>query len=431
MTKKEQQGKTLAANAKAERIRVAKTKARKLLESPRFFNEFLAVMKRAGLVGERRNALVLLVVVISRLLLRPICAFVKAVSAAGKNWLVRLVLGLMPLDQVREISSASKRAWNYANDDFRHRVIYVQEASGEADPMRLLISEGKVIRFVTEWVNGKRTTVKYVTRGPVAAISTTTKSGLEIDDETRHVSIFIDESPEQTRRIVQAYTKRGTLASDERLVWKMVHRLLEERADDLEIVFPDWWDQVADTVFADAIAVRRYYPAFVEACSTVCLIRSFQLDRQPKKGSKLEIDFVDFAIAAIIFERVFTQSLSRQEGSALETRQAVEALSKSMDRKPVQGGDLAKELGISLDRAYKLLREAEEAGTITRANEPERDNRKFYLPSPRPRFVPDPEVLFQTLDGVENEVRFVHPLTGQWITYTRKRGRKNGKKKAG
>lgn len=411
--------------------RAAKVKARKLLESPQFFNEFLEVMKRAGLVGERGNALVLLIVAVSRLLLRPLSAFVKGRSAAGKNWLARLVLGLMPVDQVRELSSASKRAWNYLNDDFRHRVIYLQEASGAADPMRLLISENKVIRIVTTWVDGKLVAKKYVTRGPVAAISTTTKSGLEIDDETRHVSIPIDESADQTRKIVQAYTKQGTgLSKDERRAWRMVHCLLKEKAD-LEIVFPDWFDEVANTVFVGDVGVRRYYPAFVEACRTVCLVRSFQRDRQPRKDGKLILDFADFAITALIFEQVFIESLRSQEGSALETRQAVKTLSGSRGGKPVQAADLAKELGVSLDRAYKLLREAEEAGTITRANEPERDNRKFYLPSPRPRFIPDPEQLFQGLDGVKDRVRFVHPLTGKWITYKRKGGRKKGKKKTG
>jgi len=375
---------------------------------------------------------VLLIVVISRLLVRPLSAFVKGRSAAGKNWLARLILGLMPVDQVHEISSASKRAWNYSNDDFRHRVIYVQEASGATDPMRLLISEGKLIRIVTTWVNGKLVTEKFVTRGPVAAVSTTTRSGLEIDDETRHVSILIDESAEQTRRIVQSYTKQGPgLSQGERRVWRMVHRLLAKKADDLEIVFPDWFDEVADSVFVGDVGVRRYYPAFVEACRTVCLVRSFQRDRRQRTDGTLVVNFADFAITALIFERVFVESLRSQEGSALETQQAVKALSESMDDKPIQAADLSKEQGISLDRAYKLLREAEEAGTITRANEPERDNRKLYLPSPRPRFIPDPEMLFQTLDGVEDGVRFVHPLTGKWITYSRKSGGPKGEKKTG
>jgi hypothetical protein len=114
----------------------------------------------------------------------------------------------MPKSAVAEITSASDKAWHYSQSDFRHRVVYLQErndAAGNVHPIRLLISEGKLTRIVAGFKNGKRVTKKYVARGPVAAISTTTKNRLEIDDETRHISIWVDESKEQTRKIVRSY----------------------------------------------------------------------------------------------------------------------------------------------------------------------------------------------------------------------------------
>src|ERR1700730_3252427 len=170
--------------------RHAKKAALKLLQSPRFFNEFLKAMNHAGLVGEKQNALVLLIVVVSRILARPLNAFVKGPSSGGKNWLVTRILSSVPKSGVAEITSASDKAWNYSGSDFRHRVVYVQEqneAAGTIHPMRLLISEGKLTRIVTSFEGGKRVTKSYVVRGPVAAISTTTKNRLEIDNETRHV----------------------------------------------------------------------------------------------------------------------------------------------------------------------------------------------------------------------------------------------------
>ncbi len=193
--------------SQAERKRAEK-EARKLLRSARFFNEFLLAMKNAGLVGEELNALVILIVAVSRLLPRPLNLFVKGHSSAGKNWLVTRVLSLMPKGAVAEITSASDKAWHYSQSDFRHRIVYLQErndAAGNVHPIRLLISEGKLTRIVTGFQNGKRVTKRYVARGPVAAISTTTKNRLEIDDETRHISIWVDESKEQTRKIVRSY----------------------------------------------------------------------------------------------------------------------------------------------------------------------------------------------------------------------------------
>jgi hypothetical protein len=218
---------------RAERRR-AKRKALKLLQSPHCFNKFLCTVKKAGLVGEESNALLLLVVVVSRLLDHPLSVFVKGHSSAGKNWLVSRVLRLLPKDAIAEITSASEKAWNYSGSDFRHKVVYLQERNEEAGsvhPIRLLISEGKLVRMVSSWANGALVTKKYVARGPVASISTTTKNLLEVDDETRHISIWVDESPEQTREIARAYTNQsGHLSREELTTWRMVHRLLEEKA---------------------------------------------------------------------------------------------------------------------------------------------------------------------------------------------------------
>ena len=408
---------------KQEKKEKTRIEARKLLASPQFFNEFLSVMEKAGLVGEKNNSLVLLIVVVSRLLVRPLSALVKGMSASGKNWLVTRVFLLMPRGRVRELSGLSERAWNYLKDHFRHRVLYLQERNadvgGTVHPLRVLISEQKLVRLVTQWADGKRVTKKYVARGPVAAISTTTKSGLEIDDETRHVSLFIDESPEQTRRIVQAYARQNQpLPQADIHLWYEIHRLIEERAD-LTILSPEWFNDVAGNVFVDDVIVRRYFPAFVEACRTVCLIRSFQCYPEVPENRSITMSFVDFAITTLIFDGVFVESLHRKAGSAFETRLAVERACTDNNGKPVQAENLATELEISLDRAYARLREAETAGVVRRANSPEKGNRKLYIATPPPRFIPDPEQIFQKVEGAGEKIEFVHPITGKRIKYLR------------
>ncbi len=252
------------------------------MQSPRFFNKFLRAIKRVGLVGEEQNALVLLIVVVSRILPRPLNAFVKGLSSSGKNWLVTRILRLAPKSAVAEITSASDQAWTYSRSHFRHRVVYVQEqneAAGTIDPIRQLISEGKTVRIVPRHKNKELVTRELVARGPIAAISTTTRNRLKIDDETRHISIWVDESSRQTRQIAKAYTQQGQpLSSKELRAWHMVHRLLEKKVG-TKIIFPKWFDEIPDRLFVDKLSVRRYYPAFVEACRTVCLIRSFQPGR--------------------------------------------------------------------------------------------------------------------------------------------------------
>jgi hypothetical protein len=407
---------------KASRAEVkrAKREAKKLLQSPHFFNEFLLAMKNDGLVGEEQTALVLFVVVVSRLLLHPLNVFVKARSSAGKNFVINKVLRLLPRHAISEITSVSEKAWNYLGTRLRHTVVYLQErneAVGNVHPLRLLISEDKIIRLVPRWKDGKISTQKYVAYGPVASISTGTKQ-LEIDDQTRHISISLNETADQTRKIVKSYTRQTKgLSRKEMETWRMVQRVLEKRMG-IEITLPEWFDRVADWLFVDDLRVRRYYPAFIEACRTVCLIRSFQ-SRKSSRATRLTVDFADFAITTLIFDRVFVESLRLRKGVNESTRDLVDNL--SLQKKgPVSAKDVARERGVSMDRAYRMLRSAEMAGVLMRTNEPEKGNRKLFLAVPPPRFVPDPKRLFRKLH-LKETVRIFHPITGEHIVYRREK----------
>ena len=403
-------------------LKRAKKVARKLLRSPHFFNEFLRAVRKAGLVGEELNALVLFIVVVSRFLQYPLNAFVKGLSSAGKNFLVKIILTFIPHSALVEMTSASDKAWHYSGSDLRHKVLYMQErndSAGNVEPLRLLISEGKVVHLVPSWAGGKLTTKKFVARGPVASISTTTKTRLEVDDENRHITLKMNEGPEQTRKIVQAYTKPQLhLGRDELRVWHIVQRLLEKRIG-AEVIFPEWFEQIEKRLSVNDVRIRRYYPAFIEACRTVCLIRSFQPHRKLSKHAELEVEFADFAITALIFDSVFVESLQWGKKAGEATRQVVEEISAAKGR-PAEAKDLMRNLRISKDQAYAKLRYAASLGVILRANEPEKGNRKLFVSAPRPRFVPDPEKLFRELRGLDKEIRFVHPVTGKWIVYRRK-----------
>jgi hypothetical protein len=251
------------------------------------------------------------------------------------------------------------------------------------DPIRLLISEGKLVRIVTKFEHGERVTKKQIARGPVAAISTTTKNRLQIDDETRHISLWVDESNEQTREIARACTRHlNPLSLEERRAWRSVHRLLEERIG-MEVVFPNWFErEIADRVFVHGLTVRRYYPAFAEACKTVCLIRSFQRNRAPGEQAQLEVDFADYAITASIFDSVFVESLRSGKGASEETRKIVEEIVASRKR-PVDAKDIAKKLKIS-GRQHPLNRGAGSSGTRSSSGRLRSNHREDQKVTPEP-----------------------------------------------
>ena len=396
-------------------------KALELLSSSHFFSALLTAKRRTGLVGEERNALVVYIVATSRLLAKPLCLFVKGPSSVGKNFLTDSILGLFPESEVQSLTSSSDRSWNYFGNKLKNKVVYIKEKnkqSGSVHPARLLISEKQLTHSVTVKRNERFVREQRVTKGPVAAISTTTSDRVEVDDETRHISIWADETPEQTSRIIEGCLDQTiSLTTTERRTWHEVQRLLQERAR-YPIEFRSWFKAIGGHVPTDNLWIRRYFPAFLQACRTVALIRSFRFDEKKIKSTRtIEPRFSDLAITTLIFNPVFAQSLDRADDHDLEIRRHVRNISRHKNGEAVRASELAEELGVTGDQAYGFLRKAAAAGTIFRSNSSNKGNLKLYLPSRNRPFLPEPDELFRKLNGVSGRVKFVHPLTDEWVTY--------------
>src|ERR1019366_4723510 len=182
---------------KREMTKSARHAAMKLLRSPRLPAEILAAERKLGLVEELQNALATYIVGTSRLRQRPLNLVIKGASSSGKNFLADTILKLFPEQSVHPLTSSSDKSWNYLGDKFRHGIVYIKEltaTTGAVHPARLLISEGSLVHMITVRRGGGFVTERHVTKGPIACISTTTKDRVEVDDETRNLSIWIDES---------------------------------------------------------------------------------------------------------------------------------------------------------------------------------------------------------------------------------------------
>ena len=414
---------------KRETTKAVRHATMKLLQSHWFFSEIIAAAQKLGLIEEQQNALVTYIVGTSRLRQRPLNLMIKGASSSGKNFLADTILKLFPAQSVHPLTSSSDKSWNYLGDKFRHGIVYIKEltsTTGAVHPARLLISEGSLVHMSTVRRGGGFVTERRVTEGPIACISTTTKDRVEVDDETRNLSVWIDESPEQTRRIITAEAVKNEeegLTADELEVWHTLQEIIEERAA-WPIARPDWLQIVAGQVQVGDVSVRRYFATFLHACEIVCLLRSYQRrsQEQLKRARKLTISFVDYATTWHIFDAIVGKALDRSDDADMETRRQIEKLSAENVRAPVQASDLARDLNISDDRAYNLIRRAVDKGTVRRANAPERTNRKFFLPSQVVHFAPAPASIFRELQL--NDVRFVHPLTGKCVIYRRSEDRK-------
>ena len=117
-------------------------------------------------------------------------------------------------------------------------MLYLQEVAGSEDAsytIRVMQSDGRLEYEATEKMpDGGMKNVVYRTEGPTVIVQTTTKNHLHPENETRVFPIYIDESEEQTGRIVESILKEaaghGVSAAERERVrerWHDAIRLLE------------------------------------------------------------------------------------------------------------------------------------------------------------------------------------------------------------
>lgn len=255
-----------------------------------------------------------------------------------------------------------------------------------------------------------------VTQGPVACITTTTQAALAIDDESRNLSVWMDESFKQTQEIAKAHVarQREPLPPERLQQWHLVQHIIADRR--VSIDTPPWFEEMAEKIlpYGD-LRIRRYWPSFVEACKVVALIRVARWSEIDDE--ECTVSFEDFATAICIFDRIIGESLTRSGGDAeMAIGDLVERLSGGTHG-GVTASDLVGQQGIrSLDQAYRALRRARQAGTVYIVNERERNNEKRYARSPVATFLCTPEYAVNKL-CLKIAGTYIHPISGKRIAY--------------
>ena len=132
----------------------------------------------------------------------------KGRSAGGKSFLLQSVLKFVQPDTYVVRTGLSPNALAYGSHDLKHRHLVVYEAAGlqgsEGNAnLRSLLSEGHLTRETTIRQSDGTFGTQVVDReGPVGVLMTTTLNALHPEDETRLLSLRLDDDADQTRLVL-------------------------------------------------------------------------------------------------------------------------------------------------------------------------------------------------------------------------------------
>jgi len=338
-----------------------------LLRCPDVLEAAARDMERLGHVGEPTAKKLLFICAVSapaRLAIQP---SIHAESSAGKNALADVVLSLVSPERVIRRSAISAKALYRTEESLAGRILYLQEHAGSEDAdftFRVMQSDGKLIYEATEQgPDGSFRTVVREKEGPLVIIQTTTELRLFDENATRVFGIYLDESAQQTGRVVRSTLRDaatgGVPETERRAIigrWHDAIRLLEVA----KVMIP--YAERIDTPNR-LVRMRRDVPRLLD----VIRIRAWlhQHTRERDNMDRILAMEADFQAALELvsdpFQRAW-KSLTPAEEAVLN---AARSLPEAIRKTGFTRNDLAVE-GQSARRVQENLKSLSESGYIER-----------------------------------------------------------------
>ena len=260
----------------------------KTLRNKKILDEWLSDCRKIGYVGEDQNLQLGLLAVVSRLLSNPLSVIFKSSPASGKSYLLELFCSVCPPESLQYSSKLTSASLYYAND-LKHKLVAVDEAHGVSDvlyPLRSLISSKKLALSAPVKDPGTGATITKTTYvyGPIAYMESTTE---EIHEEnlSRAILLGLDESTEQTLRILDAQRKKAArdyedISEPTLKKWQNIMRLIAKYRKSVVIPYVD------KLRFPPGPNSRRDFQKLLSLIQAVTLLRVLQ--RPTEKDDKGE-----------------------------------------------------------------------------------------------------------------------------------------------
>lgn len=285
-----------------------RTELESFLKKPRVIKRLNEMLGKTGIVGEERNRIFLMLIAISYKMKDPLHSLIQGSSGSGKTKIVRQVSDCIPQESVTRFTRISDKAlYNYPKNYFTNRLLIIEDVDGLSEDaemaFRELQSSGELRSSVSiKLENGSITGGEKVVSGPIASMSCTTKGEIYEDNMSRVFLIAVDESMEQTKRIIQYQNAKasGKINSREEQQAKTFIQNLIRIIEAKEVINP-----FAEKVQLpeEAHKIRRLNDLFQNFIKMVALINQYQRKKTEQGKLIAEIEDVETAIE-IMFESI-------------------------------------------------------------------------------------------------------------------------------
>lgn len=183
---------------------IAFLKAKNLLKN---INEKIG---KSGVVGEENNRLFLFGIASSYKMNNTLHALIQGSSGSGKTHLLATIMDFMPPEDSISLTRVTESSfYNYDKYELQNKLIGIEDYDGLEEKAELAFRELQSKGMISSSTSGKNEQTGEIkgyikeVYGPIASLSATTKGAIYEDNMSRCFLISVDESMEQTQKIIQ------------------------------------------------------------------------------------------------------------------------------------------------------------------------------------------------------------------------------------
>ncbi|MPS72493.1 MAG: hypothetical protein E2590_05000 [Chryseobacterium sp.] len=339
----------------------ASENAMEFLSKPNLLKNIDKLLEQSGIIGEEDNRMMLFVIASTYKMPNLLHCLIQGTSGEGKSHLLNSIAQCMPQEDVMNTTRITKKSlYHYQDKELTNKLILIQDFDGLDEEAQFAFREMQSAKFLTSSTVSKdqfgnvRGKLKQV-NCHFASLTATTKAEVYYDNMSRSVVIGVDESLEQTLRIVKQQNQKiaGLIDTDKE---QQAKELLRNSIRVLKsyIVVNPYADQLMLPL--EAKMLRRLNSQFQNFVSQITILHQYQ--RKTDSKGRLIATKEDIQKAVEIFFSAIMIKVDELDGS---TRQFFEKM-KSYVRKQPKGTthrftarEIRQEMNISKSTNFKYF----------------------------------------------------------------------------
>lgn len=249
------------------------TEAYELLKTNNLLQLTNNLIEKSGVVGEELNRLIMYLVFTSRKMNRPLHIISFGSSGAGKSHLQEKVAELIPKEDVFGNTSLTGTAlYYYEKHELKHKLLLFEDLDGLKEDSLYAWRELMSKRFISRSMpykdsNGNTKTKQLIVEGPLSTAGCTTHESVYEDNANRCFLIYVDESKEQDKKIMeyQCHVSAGLIDVDKEKETKQLLNNAQRLLKNITVKNPYApYLKLPDAVFKPR-RTNAHYLQFIEA----------------------------------------------------------------------------------------------------------------------------------------------------------------------